>query len=269
MSTPFDTGDQLTYGQYLQLDALLGAQAPLSSAPDEMLFIIQHQTTELWFRLVLHELSAAMRGIDHDELGPAFKSLARVERVFRVLIDAWEVLSTMTPADYMQFRGSLGASSGFQSHQYRQLEYTLGNKDPQYMQLFTHQPEVHRQLDDAYRARSLYDRSLALLARRGLPIAAEVLERDVTTGHLPHPSVVEAWRHVYLHTDEHWDLYELAEELIDFEDTLRQWRFRHVTTVQRIIGGKPGTGGTPGVAYLRQRLDVVLFPELWTVRTEL
>jgi tryptophan 2,3-dioxygenase len=269
MTSPFDTGDRLTYGQYLHLDALLGAQAPLSSAPDEMLFIIQHQTTELWFSLVLHELQAAMRGIDNDELGPAFKSLARVERIFGLLIGAWEVLSTMTPADYLQFRELLGASSGFQSHQYRLLEYTLGNKDPQYMRLFEQEPETHQRLDAAYRAPSLYDRSLALLARRGLPISSKVLHRDVTMGHTPHPSVVEAWRHVYLHTDEQWDLYELAEELIDFEDTLRQWRFRHVTTVQRIIGGKPGTGGTSGVAYLRERLDVVLFPELWTVRTEL
>jgi tryptophan 2,3-dioxygenase len=264
-----DFQDRLIYGQYLHIDELLGAQQPLSGAHDEMLFIVQHQTTELWFRLVLHEMQAVMDGIDRDDLGPVFKGLARVERIFRVLVESWEVLSTMTPSDYMLFRESLGSSSGFQSHQYRLLEFALGNKDPMYMLPFRHQPAVHQQLQAAFEAPSLYDRAIALLARRGLPIPDDVLHRDRTQRHTPQPAVVAAWRAIYTDTTRHWDLYELAEELLDVEDALRQWRFRHVTTVQRIIGGKPGTGGTSGVAYLRQRLDLVLFPELWTVRTEL
>ena len=264
-----DLGNRLTYGEYLQLDSLLAAQQPRTSAHDEMLFIVQHQTTELWFRLVLHELDAAMAGIDNDDLGPVFKNLARVERVFRVLLDAWEVLSTMTPADYMEFRHGLDASSGFQSHQYRLLEFALGNRDPVYLRPFAHRPDLHSQLADALAAPSLYDRTIALLARRGLPIADEVLNRDMSLRHVSHPSVMAAWGDVYRRTGEAWDLYELAEELVDLEDTFRQWRFRHVTTVERIIGNKPGTGGTSGVSYLKERLTVVLFPELWEIRTDL
>jgi tryptophan 2,3-dioxygenase len=264
-----DLSGRLSYGEYLQLDSLLAAQQPRTEAHDEMLFIVQHQTTELWFRLVLHELEAAMAGIDRDDLGPVFKNLARVERIFRVLIDAWEILSTMTPADYMEFRHALDAASGFQSHQYRLLEFALGNRDPVYLRPFAHRHELHAELTAALESPSLYDRTIALLARRGLPIAATVLDRDVRLSHVPHPSVAAAWREVYRHTDTSWDLYELAEELVDLEDTIRQWRFRHVTTVQRIIGAKPGTGGTSGVGYLKERLAIVLFPELWEVRTDL
>lgn len=260
---------RLSYGDYLHLDELLESQRPRTDAHDEMLFIIQHQTTELWFRLVQHELDMAMAGIDADELGPAFKALARVERIFRVLLDAWSVLATMTPADYMQFRNSLDAASGFQSHQYRLLEFTLGNKDPLYMRPFEHLPEVSSRLQTAYHSPSIYDRAIALLARRGLSIDADVLGRDVSRPYVPNDSVTAAWRTVYLDTEHSWDLYELAEKLVDFEEALRQWRFRHVSTVQRIIGAKPGTGGTAGVQYLRERLNVVLFPELWMVRTDL
>lgn len=264
-----DLTDRLSYGDYLRLDLLLDAQQPRTSAHDEMLFVIQHQTSELWFRLVLHELGAAMDGIDRDDLGPVFKSLARVKSIFRVLLDSWEVLTTMTPADYATFRESLDTASGFQSHQYRLLEFALGNKDELYLRPFEHSPLVHRQLVDALDSPSLYARTIALLARRGLPIADEVLARDSRLGHATHPTVTAAWREVYRHTGDMWDLYELAEELVDLEDALRQWRFRHVTTVQRIIGQKRGTGGTSGVGYLRARLDVVMFPELWDVRTEL
>jgi tryptophan 2,3-dioxygenase len=264
-----DLSDRLTYGEYLQLDSLLAAQRPRTDAHDEMLFIVQHQTTELWFRLVLHELDAAMAGIDNDDLGPVFKNLARVERIFRVLLDAWEVLSTMTPADYMEFRHGLDASSGFQSHQYRLLEFALGNRDPVYLRPFAHRPELHAQLTAAMAAPSLYDRTIALLARRGLSIADDVLTRDVRDSHVSHPTVIAAWSQVYRHTGSAWDLYELAEELVDLEDTIRQWRFRHVTTVERIIGNKPGTGGTSGVGYLKERLEIVLFPELWEIRTDL
>jgi tryptophan 2,3-dioxygenase len=264
-----DLRGRLTYGDYLHLDSLLAAQQPRTDAHDEMLFIVQHQTTELWFRLVLHELDAAMTGIDCDDLGPVFKNLARVERIFRVLLDAWEVLSTLTPADYMEFRHGLDAASGFQSHQYRLLEFALGNRDPLYLRPFALLPESHAQLVAALAAPSLYDRTIALLARRGLPIAEEVLTRDVRIRHVSDPTVASAWGEVYTHTNENWDLYELAEELVDLEDTIRQWRFRHVTTVERIIGNKPGTGGTSGVGYLKERLAVVLFPELWDVRTVL
>jgi tryptophan 2,3-dioxygenase len=264
-----DLRGRLTYGEYLQLDSLLTAQQPRTDAHDEMLFIIQHQTTELWFRLVLHELDAAMAGIDRDDLGPVFKNLARVERIFRVLLDAWEVLSTLTPADYMEFRHGLDAASGFQSHQYRLLEFALGNRDPLYLRPFEVVPETHSQLSAALATPSLYDRTIALLARRGLPIADDVLTRDVRMRHVSNESVASAWGEVYRHTHQTWDLYELAEKLVDLEDAFRQWRFRHVTTVQRIIGNKSGTGGTSGVGYLSERLSVVLFPELWDVRTKL
>jgi tryptophan 2,3-dioxygenase len=264
-----DMRDRLGYAAYLHLDELLGAQRPRSDAHDEMLFIIQHQATELWLRLVLHELEAAMVCLDADQLRPVFKHLARVERVFRVLLDSWDVLSTMTPADYLAFRGSLDASSGFQSFQYRMLEFVLGNREAVYLRPFEHQPALHERLVAACNAPSLYDRTLHLLARRGASIHHSVLHRDITRTYEPHDSVTAAWRTVYENTEEWWDVYELAEELVDLESALREWRFRHVTTVQRIIGAKRGTGGTSGVGYLASRLDVVMFPELWTARGEL
>lgn len=259
----------LTYGAYLHLDDVLGAQHPRTRAHDEVLFIIQHQATELWFKLVLHELRAAEECIDSGELRPAFKNLARVSRIMRVLIDSWEVLSTMTPSDYTTFRSSLESSSGFQSWQFRELEFTLGNRDRIYLATFRQQPEVLARLEAVLASPSIYDRSLRQLAARGFPIADRVLVRDLASPYASDPTVLAAWREIYRDAARWWDLYELAEELVDLEDAMRQWRFRHVTTVERVIGGKPGTGGTSGVGYLRERLDVVLFPELWEVRTEL
>jgi tryptophan 2,3-dioxygenase len=264
-----DLRGRLSYGDYLHLDEVLDAQHPRTTAHDEVLFIIQHQATEIWLKLVLHELHTVSRLIDEDELGPAFKSFARVEKVMHLLTASWDVLTTMTPADYLAFRAALDTASGFQSHQYRELEFLLGNRDPVYLRPFEHVPPVVEHLRAVLAEPSLYDRAVRLLARRGLEVAPAVLERDVQLPHRPDPSVVAAWHAVYADPATHWDLYELAEELLDLEDVLRQWRLRHVTTVERIIGGKPGTGGTSGVAYLRERLNIVLFPELWQVRTEL
>jgi tryptophan 2,3-dioxygenase len=264
-----DLRGRLSYAQYLGLDSVLSAQHPRSAAHDEMLFIVQHQATELWLKLVLHELHTVSDLVDTDDLGPAFKSLARVERVMQVLVSSWDVLTTMTPADYLSFRAALDTSSGFQSFQYRELEYVVGNRDAVYLEPFRYEPERFAHLEAVLHAPSLYDRVLRLLARRGLRIDASVLERDWSVPHRLNRSVVEAWLVVYREPETHWDLYELGEDLLDLEDALRQWRLRHVTTVERIIGLKTGTGGTAGVPYLRERLHVVLFPELWDVRTEL
>jgi tryptophan 2,3-dioxygenase len=260
---------QLSYGEYLHLDAVLGAQHPRTEAHDEVLFIIQHQATEVWFKLVLHELRHVMAQLDGNELRPAFKGLSRIERIMLVLNEAWDILTTLTPADYSAFRDALGQSSGFQSYQYREFEFLLGNRDAVYLGPFKHLPAIHGHLLETLHEPSLYDHTLALLARRGLPIAAEVLARDVTKPYVADPSVLAAWQAIYRDTTTHWDLYELAEELVDLEEATRRWRFRHVTTVERVIGGKRGTGGTPGVPYLRDRVATVLFPELWQVRTEL
>ena len=260
---------QLSYGEYLHLDALLGAQHPRTDAHDEVLFIIQHQATEVWFKLVLHELRHVMAQLDGGELRPAFKGLSRIERIMLVLNEAWDILTTLTPADYSSFRDALGQSSGFQSYQYREFEFLLGNRDAVYLVPFKHLPTIHSHLLETLHEPSLYDHTLALLASRGLPIAPEVLARDVTKPYVADPSVLAAWQAVYSDTPTHWDLYELAEELVDLEEATRRWRFRHVTTVERVIGGKRGTGGTPGVPYLRDRVATVLFPELWQVRTEL
>jgi tryptophan 2,3-dioxygenase len=264
-----DLRHRLSYAQYLGLDDVLAAQHPRTSAHDELLFIIQHQATELWIKLVLHELHTVSSLVDADDLGPAFKSLARVERVMQVLISAWDVLTTLTPADYLSFRAALDTSSGFQSFQFRELEYVLGNRDPVYLEPFRHEPERFARLDAVLHEPSLYDRVVRLLARRDLPVDPALVERDWSQSYRPHRSVVDAWLIVYRQPDTHWDLYELAEELVDLEDAMRQWRMRHVTTVERIIGLKMGTGGTAGVPYLRSRLQLVLFPELWDVRTEL
>jgi len=264
-----DLRDHLSYADYLALDALLGAQHPRTDAPDELLFIVQHQASELWAKLALHELHTVTELVDADELGPAFKSLARVERVLDVLVSMWSVLTTMTPADYSSFRDALDTSSGFQSFQFRELEFVLGNRDAIYLEPFRHEPARFARLQAVLHEPSLYDRVVRLLARRGLPVDAAVVERDWSVSYQPHPSVVAAWLEVYRHPEEHWDLYELGEDLLDLEDVMRQWRLRHVTTVERIIGLKVGTGGTAGVPYLRGRLQLVLFPELWQVRTEL
>jgi tryptophan 2,3-dioxygenase len=260
---------QLSYGDYLHLDAILGAQHPRTDAHDEVLFIIQHQATEVWFKLVLHELRHVMAQLDGGELRPAFKGLSRIERIMLVLNEAWDILTTLTPADYSAFRDALGQSSGFQSYQYREFEFLLGNRDAVYLGPFKHLPAIHDHLVATLHEPSLYDHTLALLAKRGLPVSPEVLARDVTKPYAADASVLAAWQTVYRDTATHWDLYELAEELVDLEEATRRWRFRHVTTVERVIGGKRGTGGTPGVPYLRERVATVLFPELWQVRTEL
>jgi tryptophan 2,3-dioxygenase len=264
-----DFSGEMSYGDYLGLDRILDAQRRLSDHHDEMLFIIQHQTTELWMKLVIHELRAAMDQIRRDELQPAFKMLARVSRIMAQLIQAWDVLSTLTPSEYMAFRDRLGRSSGFQSYQYRTIEFLLGNKNAQMLAPHRHRADISAPLEATLRAPSLYDEAIRLLARRGFAIDAQALERDWTLPYAANASVAAAWTAVYRDTAHHWDLYELAEELVDLEDFFRQWRFRHVTTVERIIGFKRGTGGTAGVAYLRKLLDVRLFPELWDLRTNL
>jgi tryptophan 2,3-dioxygenase len=264
-----DFAGSMSYGDYLHLDRLLDAQRPLSKNHNEMLFIVQHQTTELWLKLVLHELKAATAHIRGGDLAPAFKMLARVSRIMAQLIQAWDVLSTLTPSEYLDFRHTLGRASGFQSHQYRAIEFLLGNKRRDMLAAFRHRADIHGELSALLASPSLYDESIRLLARRGFVIEGVALERVWGEAYHPNASVQAAWMAVYRDTARYWDLYELGEELVDLEDFFRQWRFRHVTTVERIIGGKPGTGGTKGVAYLRALLDTRLFPELWDLRTEL
>jgi tryptophan 2,3-dioxygenase len=264
-----DFSQSMSYGDYLQLDAVLTAQKLLSPAHDEMLFIVQHQTSELWMKLMLHELRAAIGHIARDELQPAFKMLARVSKIMEQLVHAWDVLATMTPPEYSAMRPYLGSSSGFQSYQYRSIEFALGNKNRAMLQPHAHRPDLLAQVQAAYEAPSLYDEALRLLARRGIPVPASHLDRDWTLPYAESDAVEQAWLVVYRNPKEHWDLYQLGEELTDLEDAFRLWRFRHVTTVERIIGFKRGTGGTGGVSYLRKMLDVVLFPEIWKLRTDL
>ncbi len=264
-----DFSKTMSYGDYLQIDTILSAQKPLSPAHDEMLFIVQHQTSELWMKLMLHELTAAIRHIAHDELPAAFKMLARVSKIMEQLVHAWDVLATMTPPEYSAMRPYLGQSSGFQSFQYRCIEFSLGNKNAAMLQPHAHAPERLKLVQAAYAAPSLYDEALLLLARRGLAVPASHLERDWTQPYAASDGVEAAWLQVYRTPEQHWDLYQLGEELTDLEDAFRLWRFRHVTTVERVIGFKRGTGGTGGVSYLRKMLDVVLFPEIWTLRTNL
>ena len=259
----------MSYGDYLRLDKLLAAQEPLSSAHDELLFIIQHQTSELWMKLAIHELNAACRRIAEDDLRAAFKTLARVSRIFEQLNSAWDVLRTMTPSEYTHFRDALGQSSGFQSYQYRMVEFLVGNKNAAMMRPHEHDAALLAQLEAVRQAPSLYDLTIQALSRRGLAIDDKVLARDVAVTHGADDSVRAAWAAVYRDPERYWELYELAEKLVDFEDYFRRWRFNHVTTVERVIGFKRGTGGTSGVAYLRRMLEVVLFPELWQVRTVL
>jgi tryptophan 2,3-dioxygenase len=260
---------RMSYAGYLRLDKLLDAQEPLSPAHDELLFIIQHQTSELWMKLAIHELTAACKSIGADDLRPAFKMLARVSRILEQLNSAWDVLRTMTPSEYTHFREKLGQSSGFQSYQYRMIEFLAGNKNAAMLRPHEHDAALLARLEAVRLAPSLYDLTIAVLARRGFAIAPEVLARDVATTHVADDSVRAAWAVVYHDPSRHWELYELAEKLVDFEDYFRRWRFNHVTTVERVIGFKRGTGGTSGVSYLRRMLDVVLFPELWQVRTAL
>jgi len=259
----------MDYGDYLHLDEVLTAQHPLSPHHDELLFIVQHQTTELWLKLVLHELDAAISAVADDRLPAAFKMTARVSRIMEQLVHAWDVLATMTPPEYSAIRPYLGESSGFQSWQYRCLEFRLGNKKSAMLRPHQHVPGRLAPVEEAFHAPSLYDEALRLLARRGLPVPEDHLERDWTQPYQASEEVERAWLEVYRAPEKHWDLYQLGEELTDLEDAFRLWRFRHVTTVERIIGFKAGTGGTNGVSYLRSMLDVVLFPELWRLRTDL
>jgi tryptophan 2,3-dioxygenase len=259
----------MSYADYLRLDRILDAQTTLSPDRNEMLFIIQHQTSELWMKLMLHELTGAIEGLKGDQLPAVFKMLARVSRIMEQLVQAWSVLATMTPPEYSALRPYLGTSSGFQSYQYREIEFRLGNKNKAMLGPHAGNSKVVAELTAVLGAPSLYDEAIATLARRGFPIDPRVLNRDFSERLEPNASVQAAWTAVYRDPQANWELYELAEELVDLEDAFRLWRFRHVTTVERIIGFKRGTGGTSGVGYLRKMLDVVLFPELWRLRTEL
>jgi len=278
MSDPYDPAREgaqmafdgrMSYADYLRLDAVLGAQSLLSDAHDEMLFIIQHQTSELWMRLAIHELAAARAQIETGRLPPALKMLARVARIFEQLNNSWDVLRTMTPSDYSRFRDSLGQSSGFQSWQYRLIEYMLGNRNAAMLSPHAHVPGVLAALEAELARPSFYDAVLHHADRAGIAMPVDVLARDVRQRHVCHDGVTEAWKAVYRDPEAHWALYELAEKLVDFEDYFRRWRFNHVTTVERVIGFKRGTGGTGGVSYLKRMLEVELFPELWRVRTAL
>ena len=264
-----DFSGDMSYGDYLQLDRILNAQKPLSPDHNELLFIVQHQTSELWMKLMLHELGAAVDAVAWDQLQPAFKMLARVSKIMEQLVHAWDVLATMTPPEYSAIRPYLGHSSGFQSWQYRCIEFSLGNKNAAMLQPHAHRPDLLATVEAAWRAPGLYDEALRLLARRGIAVPASHLERDWTQPYTPDAAVEQAWLAVYRDPQRHWDLYQLGEELTDLEDAFRLWRFRHLTTVERVIGFKRGTGGTGGVSYLRRMLDTELFPELWALRTQL
>ena len=264
-----DFSADMSYGDYLHLDEILNAQHPLSPDHNEMLFIVQHQTSELWMKQLLHELRSAVSHIAQDKLGAAFKELARVSKIMEQLVHAWDVLATMTPPEYSAIRPYLANSSGFQSWQYRCIEFRLGNKNAAMLKPHAHRPDLLAHVEAAYQAPSLYDEALRLLARRGLPMPASHTARDWTQPYAESAEVEAAWLQVYRAPDTHWDLYQLGEELTDLEDAFRLWRFRHVTTVERVIGFKRGTGGTNGVGYLRKMLDTVLFPEIWRLRTDL
>ncbi len=261
--------DKMSYADYLHLDTLLSAQHPLSNAHDEMLFIIQHQTSELWMTLAIHELSAARVAIEQGRLRQSFKMLTRVARIFEQLNAAWDVLRTMTPSEYTMFRQTLGQSSGFQSWQYRLIEFAVGNRNEAMLKPHAHSAKVSAILDAELSRPSLYDSVLMLLHNRGFDLSAECIKRDWRQSRREDATVEAAWRQIYQQPEHHWELYELAEKLMDFEDYFRRWRFNHVTTVERIIGAKRGTGGTSGAPYLKRMLETVLFPELWQVRTSL
>jgi tryptophan 2,3-dioxygenase len=266
-----DLQGRTTYTGYLQLDRLLSAQQPRSSPPhhDEMLFIIQHQTTELWFKLAIHELTAALAHIRADELEPCFKIIARVKNIQTQLYNQWSVLSTLTPTEYAQFRGVLGPASGFQSVQYRVVEFLLGAKDRRMLDFHQHDPAGLAMLRAALAQPSLYDEFLRYLARRGLPIPPQVLQRDISEPYEKHDGVTAAIKTVYDHPEQWWDAYEMCEKLVDLDEQFALWRFRHMKTVERIIGYKRGTGGSSGVSYLRHLIELNFFPELWDVRTRI
>ncbi|MCR6499427.1 tryptophan 2,3-dioxygenase [Shinella sp. CPCC 101442] len=278
MSKPYDPSKEgaqmsfegrMSYSDYLMLEKVLTAQEPLSTAHDEMLFIIQHQTSELWMKLALHEISSAIRSLREDRLEPAFKMLSRVARIFEQLNSAWDVLRTMTPSEYTEFRDSLGQSSGFQSWQYRAIEFLAGNRNPAMLRPHAHRPDIMEKLEAILAAPSLYDEAILLLGRNGFDIGEDADRSDWRETRAENDKVFAAWQTVYRNPQRYWMLYELAEKLVDFEDYFRRWRFNHVTTVERIIGFKRGTGGTSGASYLKKMLEVELFPELWHVRTDL
>ncbi|MDQ5847981.1 MAG: tryptophan 2,3-dioxygenase [Pseudomonadota bacterium] len=258
-----------SYGGYLQLEQLLGAQKPRSSHHDEMLFIIQHQTSELWMKLMIHELAAAIEHVKADRLAPCFKILARVKQIQRQLFEQWGVLETLTPSEYAEFRDVLGPASGLQSFQYRAIEFLLGNKDAKRLELYRHDEPTRALLEGLLRAPSLYDEFLRHLARRGMPVPAERVERDWSQPYERHPAVVSVFKIIYDDTKKYWDAYDMCEKLVDVEENFQLWRFRHVKTVERVIGFKRGTGGSAGVAFLRKVLETALFPELIDVRTHI
>ncbi|MFC2949553.1 tryptophan 2,3-dioxygenase [Virgibacillus sediminis] len=264
-----DFKEKTTYGDYLQLDKLLDSQKRLSGHHDEMLFIIIHQVSELWLKLIIHEIKGVISAIKRSELQASFKMLARVSRTQTQIIQAWDVLSTLTPAEYMEFRSSLGNASGFQSYQYRLVEFVLGYKTPHILKIYEKDPGLHAILKDAYHSPGLYDVSIQALAQAGLAIDEAVVKRDYSETYAPNESVEKAWLKVYQDVDRYWDLYQLGEKLVDIEDWFQQWRFRHMKTVERIIGHKKGTGGSSGVGYLKKVLDHTFFPELWSIRTRL
>jgi tryptophan 2,3-dioxygenase len=258
-----------SYGGYLALDVLLSAQRPRSKHHDEMLFIVQHQTAELWMKLMIHELAGAIEHVRADSLPPCFKILARVKQIQRQLFEQWAVLETLTPSEYLEFRDVLGPASGLQSFQFRAIEFLLGNKNPRRLELYKHDERTRAFLEKLLNAPSLYDEYLRHLARRGMPVPRERIERDWSQPYQPHPGVVTVFKTIYDDPKTHWDAYDMCEKLVDVEENFQLWRFRHVKTVERVIGFKRGTGGTDGVAFLRKSLEVALFPELIDVRTHL
>ncbi|MEZ5095296.1 MAG: tryptophan 2,3-dioxygenase [Nocardioides sp.] len=266
-----DFSASMSYGEYLRLDTLLAAQVPLSDPPqhDELLFIVQHQTSELWLKLLVHELRSARALLRADSLAPALKRLARVKHVQHTLTDQWNVLATMTPSEYNEIRPFLATSSGFQSFQYREVEFLLGNKNADMVKVFAHDPPVRAELERLLHEPSLYDEFLAYLARHGYAVPGELLERDWSQPYHLHPGLVGTFAEVYADPQQHWGVYETCEELVDVEDNVQQWRFRHLQVVQRTIGHKSGTGGSSGVDFLRRALDLTFFPELFEVRTRL
>jgi tryptophan 2,3-dioxygenase len=266
-----DFRQAMSYGDYLRLDLILSAQQPLSDPPrhDEMLFIIQHQTSELWLKLMLHELRATRELLKNDDLQPALKCLARVKHIQNTLIEQWGVLTTLTPSEYAQFRSYLQSSSGFQSWQYRAIEFILGNKNPDMLQVFDHDPLIHGMLEQLLNEPTLYDEFLRFLNRLGHEVPAEILDRDVTVPWHLHADLLPTFTRIYDNAHEFWKEYEACESLIDVEDNFQTWRFRHLKTVERIIGSKSGTGGSSGVPFLRRALELTFFPELYAVRAEI
>jgi tryptophan 2,3-dioxygenase len=266
-----DLAKSMTYSKYLDLDTLLGAQHPVSRPEhhDEMLFIIQHQTSELWMKLLIHELQSALKHIAADELAPALKLLARIKHIQRQLFEQWAVLATLTPIEYAEFRRFLGRSSGFQSMQYRIVEFLLGNKNADMLDVFAHDPDAQAQVKEALHTPSLYDEFLRYLARHGHQVPKDILERDVSQAYQPQPRLVPVLKRIYENRQEFWPEYETCEELVDVEESFQLWRFRHMKTVERVIGFKPGTGGSSGVAFLRAALELTFFPEILSVRTEI